>query len=117
MNRENAVRPEDDRRAFLKKCGRFAAITPPAVTFLLSTSMSSKAIAGSSGRIRDGDDDGGGLLGIFGAGAGAVAVAGAPRPEKQVRPGELAPPAPAPTTAAPTPPPPVPVPSPVGERG
>ena len=40
----------DDRRDFLKKCGTFAAVTPPAVTFLLSTSMSSKAIAASSGR-------------------------------------------------------------------
>ena len=42
--------PEDHRRDFLKKCGAFAAVTPPAVTFLLSTSMSSKAIAASSGR-------------------------------------------------------------------
>jgi len=41
---------DSDRRAFLKDCGRYAAITPPAVTFLLSTSMSSKAIAASSGR-------------------------------------------------------------------
>ena len=41
---------DNDRRAFLKDCGRYAAITPPAVTFLLSTSMSSKAIAASSGR-------------------------------------------------------------------
>ena len=41
---------DGDRRAFLKNCGRYAAITPPAVTFLLSTSMSSKAIAASSGR-------------------------------------------------------------------
>jgi hypothetical protein len=40
----------EDRRDFLKKCGTFAAVTPPAVTFLLSTSMSSKAIAASSGR-------------------------------------------------------------------
>lgn len=35
----------NDRRKFLK----FAAITPPAVTFLLSTSLSSKAIAKSGG--------------------------------------------------------------------
>ncbi len=40
---------EDGRRAFLKKCGTYAAITPPAVTFLLSTTLSSKAIAASSG--------------------------------------------------------------------
>jgi len=47
----------DDRRDFLKKCGTFAAVTPPAVTFLLSTSMSSKAIAASSGRPGNGWGD------------------------------------------------------------
>jgi hypothetical protein len=31
----------DDRREFLKKCGKFAAVTPPAVTLLLSTSLTS----------------------------------------------------------------------------
>lgn len=41
---------DSERRAFLKDCGRYAAITPPAVTMLLSTAMSSKAIAASSGR-------------------------------------------------------------------
>ncbi len=39
-----------DRRAFLAKCGRFAVVTPPAVTMLLSTSLSSQAIAQSGGR-------------------------------------------------------------------
>ncbi|RVJ72251.1 hypothetical protein [Sinorhizobium medicae] len=38
---------EEDRRAFLKACGRFAAITPPAVTMLLSTSLTSNALAAS----------------------------------------------------------------------
>jgi len=47
----------DDRRDFLKKCGTFAAVTPPAVTFLLSTSMSSKAIAASSGKPGNGWGD------------------------------------------------------------
>jgi hypothetical protein len=46
-----------ERREFLRKCGRFAAITPPAVTFLLSTSLSSKAIAKSSGRPGHGHGD------------------------------------------------------------
>ena len=48
---KRAVDPaaDDDRREFLKKTGRFAAV-PPAVAFLLSTSMSSKAIAASSGQ-------------------------------------------------------------------
>ena len=44
-----------DRRKFLATCGRFAAVTPPAVTLLLSTSLNSDAIArsgsgGGSGR-------------------------------------------------------------------
>jgi len=30
---------DDDRREFLKTCGRFAAVTPPAMTLLLSTSL------------------------------------------------------------------------------
>jgi len=38
-----------DRRDFLKKCGKFAAVTPPAITMLLSTSLTSKAIAKSGG--------------------------------------------------------------------
>ena len=43
------IRGDNDRRSFLKKAGTFAVVTPPAVTFLLSTSMSSKAIAKSGG--------------------------------------------------------------------
>ncbi|EIG56422.1 hypothetical protein FXB41_27935 [Bradyrhizobium canariense] len=38
---------QDDRREFLKTCGRFAAVTPPAITLLLSTSLTSDAIAKS----------------------------------------------------------------------
>ncbi len=37
------------RRDFLKKTGRFAAVTAPAITLLLGTSLDSKAIAASSG--------------------------------------------------------------------
>lgn len=40
---------DDDRRAFLKTCGRFAAVTPPVMTLLLSTSLTSRAIASSGG--------------------------------------------------------------------
>ncbi len=32
---------DEDRRSFLKNCGRFAVVTPPAVTMLLSTSLTS----------------------------------------------------------------------------
>jgi hypothetical protein len=38
-----------DRRDFLKKCGKFAIVTPPAITALLSTSLTSDALAYSSG--------------------------------------------------------------------
>ncbi|MGY4597712.1 hypothetical protein ACVWXL_005458 [Bradyrhizobium sp. GM22.5] len=34
---------DDDRREFLKTCGKFAAVTPPAITLLLSTSLTSDA--------------------------------------------------------------------------
>lgn len=37
------------RRDFLVKAGKFAAVTPPAITLLLGTSLSSRAIAGSGG--------------------------------------------------------------------
>ncbi|MET4290691.1 hypothetical protein ABIB06_001458 [Bradyrhizobium sp. LB8.2] len=46
----------EDRREFLKSCGRFAAVTPPAMTLLLSTSLTSAAIAGSAGRIVHGNN-------------------------------------------------------------
>ena len=39
--------PDADRRKFLAACGRFAVVTPPAVTLLLSTSLNSDAIAHS----------------------------------------------------------------------
>jgi hypothetical protein len=40
---------DDDRREFLKTCGKFAAVTPPALTILLSTSLTSDAIGKSGG--------------------------------------------------------------------
>ncbi len=43
----------EDRRKFLISAGKFAAVTPPAMTLLLSTSLTSEAIAHSgSGRGR-----------------------------------------------------------------
>jgi hypothetical protein len=54
---------DDDRRKFLASCGKFAVVTPPAITMLLSTSLNSTAIAYSGGRAhsgggeRDGDRD------------------------------------------------------------
>lgn len=39
-----------ERRRFLASCGKFAVVTPPAITLLLSTSLNSSAIAKSGGR-------------------------------------------------------------------
>ena len=111
-------KPETDRRDFLRSCGKFAAITPPAVTFLLSTSMSSKAIAASTGRSSDKSSSIGAVL--FGASAVPLGVAAAkrqaapaavlaPEPVSAVLPVE----APAPLEIPPAPPPPLPT----GERG
>jgi hypothetical protein len=40
------------RRRFLKDCGRYAVVTPPAITLLLSTAGPNYALA-ASGRMRD----------------------------------------------------------------
>lgn len=50
MSTNRNTPPEQDRREFLRKCGKFAQITPPAITLLLSTSLSSDALAKSGGR-------------------------------------------------------------------
>jgi len=49
----------DDRRKFLASCGRFAIATPPVITALLSTSLTSDAVAHSGGGLhRDHDHHG-----------------------------------------------------------
>ena len=102
MDPEKEAPPVEDRRAFLRKCGEFAALTPPAVTFLLSTSMSSKAIAASSGRRFHGHGGGMPVAGLAGA-AGAAGVAAAEEPKEQSAP-TLAPPPPAAAPLAAPPP-------------
>jgi hypothetical protein len=51
IEREDAGPGLEDasRRDFLGKAGRFAAVTPPAITLLLGTSLGSRAIAASNG--------------------------------------------------------------------
>ena len=50
LNEVDETAVEDEaRRNFLKSAGKFAAVTPPAITFLLGTSLGSAAIAASSG--------------------------------------------------------------------
>jgi hypothetical protein len=47
---------DEDRREFLKACGKFASITPPALALLMSTTLKAQA---SSHRGGDGGHDGG----------------------------------------------------------
>ncbi|TGQ53053.1 hypothetical protein EN836_16740 [Mesorhizobium sp. M1C.F.Ca.ET.193.01.1.1] len=49
VHSENMISETEARRDFLKKAGRFAVVTPPAITLLLGTSLRSKAIAKSGG--------------------------------------------------------------------
>jgi hypothetical protein len=51
---------DSDRRAFLSALGRFSVVTPPAITLLLSTSLTSQAIAASGGKGNNGYGNGGG---------------------------------------------------------
>lgn len=48
---------EPDRRDFLKTAGKIGLVVPPAMVFLLSTSMSSDAIARSGGEPAKDDCD------------------------------------------------------------
>ena len=59
-NSENEAASDADRREFLATCGRFAVVTPPAITLLLSTSLNSTAIAGSAGSSSNGNGNGNG---------------------------------------------------------
>jgi hypothetical protein len=49
MATEDDAHPDEDRRAFLQNAGKAAVVVPPAMSLLLSTSMSSPAIAHSGG--------------------------------------------------------------------
>ena len=50
----------EDRREFLRKCGRFAAVTPPAMTMLLSVaSKPTEALASTFGNNGQGQNQGG----------------------------------------------------------
>lgn len=51
---DNLASEDHARREFLAKAGRFALVTPPAITLLLGTSLSSRAIAKSNGSSRPG---------------------------------------------------------------
>lgn len=63
---------EQDRRAFLNLFGKAAIVAPPVVTLLLSTSMSSPAIAASTGGSGGGSGGTGGVGGVGGDGGGGA---------------------------------------------
>jgi hypothetical protein len=47
MEEQDIQRTDEDRRAFLQTAAKIAVVVPPAMTVLLSTGMSSPAIAAS----------------------------------------------------------------------
>ena len=59
-DRISGTSADEDRRKFLATCGKFAAVTPPAITMLLSTSLNSTAIARSGAKGNNGFGNGGG---------------------------------------------------------
>jgi hypothetical protein len=50
MDNRNEQEMVDARRRFLATCGRFAVITPPAMTVLLSSTAQNYAVAASGNR-------------------------------------------------------------------
>lgn len=108
---------DEDRRSFLNIYGKAALVAPPVITMLLATSMSSRAIAQSTGGIPGGGGGGGGggagvpiaLIGAEGAAIGA-AHTGAPAvvPVQDVAPVAPPPPLIEQPPPAPLPPPPTP---------
>jgi hypothetical protein len=56
MEEQNIPRADGDRRAFLQTAGKIAVVVPPAMSILLSTGMSSSAIAASGGSVVHGNN-------------------------------------------------------------
>jgi uncharacterized membrane protein YgcG len=78
---ESAPLASDDqaRRDFLKKAGRFAVVTPPAITLLLGTSLDSRAIAKSAGSAGKGGSRPGNASDSWGKGSGGSSGSGGSR--------------------------------------
>lgn len=56
MEEQRTPRTDEDRRAFLQTAGKIAVVVPPAMSLLLSTSMSSPAIAASGSTVTHGNN-------------------------------------------------------------
>ncbi len=51
MNKRTAIDQMQARRRFLAKCGKYAIVTPPAMTVLLSSTAQNYAVAASGGGV------------------------------------------------------------------
>lgn len=49
VEEENVPREQEDRREFLQKCGKFALVTPPVVSAMLTLSLGSTSAVASVG--------------------------------------------------------------------
>ena len=67
---------ESDRRSFLTACGKYSLLVPPTMTMLLSTTLTSPAIAKSGGSAGGGGGSGGGGSGGSGGGGGGGGAGG-----------------------------------------
>ncbi|MFK4873549.1 hypothetical protein [Novosphingobium sp. ZW T3_23] len=67
---------ESDRRSFLTACGKYSLLVPPTMTMLLSTTLTSPAIAKSGGQGGGGGSSGGGSGGSGGSSGGGGGGAG-----------------------------------------
>ncbi len=56
MEEQDIPRADEDRRAFLQTAGKIAIVVPPAMSLLLSTGMSSPAIAASGSAVTRGNN-------------------------------------------------------------
>jgi hypothetical protein len=56
MDEQDIPRADEDRRAFLHTAAKVAVVVPPAMSVLLSTGMSSPAIAASGGSTQKGNN-------------------------------------------------------------
>jgi hypothetical protein len=61
MEGQDIPRTDEDRRAFLQTAGKIAVVVPPAMSLLLSTGMSSTAIAASGSLAHGNNGVGNGL--------------------------------------------------------
>lgn len=68
---------ESDRRSFLTACGKYSLLVPPTMTMLLSTTLTSPAIAKSGGQGGGGGSSGGGSGGSGGGSGGGGGGGGA----------------------------------------